>query len=61
MLKRRKNITRDKNKLKSIENSIIEIEIENKLAEDRKQKKDTLEVKVIENMKDNPKVFYENS
>ena len=40
MLKRRKNITRDKNKLKSIENSIIEIEIENKLAEDRKQKKE---------------------
>ena len=59
MLNRRKNTTRDKNKLKSIENSIIETE--KRLAEQRKQEKNTMEEKVIENMKDNPKVFYENS
>ena len=58
MLKRKKNTTRDKNKLRSIEISIIETE--KRLAEHRKQEKNTLEEKVIENMKDNPKVFYDH-
>ena len=40
MLKKRNNSKREKNKLKSIENSIIEME--NRFSEDRKQEKNTL-------------------
>ena len=58
MLKRKKNTTRDKNKLKSIENSIIETE--KRLAVHRKQEKNTTELRVIEKMKENPKVFYDH-
>ena len=58
MLKRKKNTTRDKNKLKSIENSIIETE--KRLTEHRKQEKSTAELRVIKNMKENPKVFYDH-
>ena len=58
MLKRKKNTTRDKNKLKSIENSIIETE--KRLAEHRKQEKNTTELRVIKKMKENPKVFYDH-
>ena len=58
MLKRKKNTTRDKNKLKSIENSIIETK--KRLAEHRKQEKNTTELRVIEEMKENPKVFYDH-
>merc|ERR1712105_34755 len=58
MLKRKNNKTRVKNKLRPIENSIIETE--KRLAEHRKQEKNTMEEKVIENMKENPKVFYDH-
>ena len=58
MLKRKKNTTRDKNKLKSIENSIIETE--KRLAEHRKQEKNATELRVIGKMKENPKVFYDH-
>ena len=57
MLKRKKNTTRDRNKLKSIENSIVETE--KRLAEHRKQEKYTTEIRVIKNMKENPKVLYD--
>ena len=58
MLKRKKNTTRDKTKLKSIENDIIETE--KRLVEHRKQEKNTTEIRVIEKMKENPKVFYDH-
>ena len=58
MLKRKKNTTRDRNKLKSIENSIVETE--KRLAEHRKQEKYTTEIRVIKNMKENPKVLYDH-
>ena len=58
MLKRKKNTTRDRNKLKSIENSIVETE--KRLAEHRKQEKYTTELRVIKNMKENPKVLYDH-
>ena len=58
MLKRKKNTTRDKNTLKSIEYDIIETE--KRLAEHRKQEKNTTEIRVIEKMKENPKVLYDH-
>merc|ERR1712175_22860 len=53
MLKRKKHITKNRNKEKSIENDILETEI--KLKEHRDQEKYTMEKKVIDNMKENPK------
>ena len=58
MLKRKKNTTRDKNKLKYIKNSIIETE--KRLAEHRKQEKNATELRIIEKMKENPEVFYDH-
>ena len=57
MLKRKKHITRNRNKEKSIENNILETEI--KLKEHRDQEKYTMEKKVIDNMKENPKVLFD--
>ena len=57
MLKRKKHITKNRNKEKSIENDILETEI--KLKEHRDQEKYTMEKKVIDNMKENPKVLFD--
>merc|ERR1712228_646583 len=57
MLKRKKHITKNRNKEKSIENNILETEI--KLKEHRDQEKYTMEKKVIDNMKENPKVLFD--
>merc|ERR1712240_668520 len=57
MHKRKKHITKNRNKGKSIENNILETEI--KLKEHRDQEKYTVEKKVIDNMKENPKVLFD--
>ena len=57
MLKRKKHSTKTRNKEKSIENDILETEI--KLKEHRDQEKNTMEKKVIDNMKENPKVLFD--
>ena len=57
MIKRKKHNERNKTKVKSMEKSIIEAEI--KLKEHREQERNTMENKVIDNMKENPKVLFE--
>ena len=56
MLKRKKHRERKNTKIKDIETNIFETEL--KLKEHREQEKIAKEKKVIDNMKDNPKVFY---
>ena len=57
MIKRKKHKERNKTKVKSMEKSIIEAEI--KLKEHREQECNTMENKVIDNMKENPKVLFD--
>ncbi len=57
MLKRNKHRAKNKNKEKLIEESIIETE--KRLIEHRKNERNTTEERVIENMKENPKIFYD--
>merc|ERR1712228_1012999 len=56
-LKRKKHSTKTRNKEKSIESDILETEI--KLKEHRNQEKYTMEKKVRDNMKENPKVLFD--
>ncbi len=57
MLKRNKHRENNKNKVKLIEESIIETE--KRLLEHRKYERNSNEERVIENMKENPKIFYD--
>merc|ERR1712240_871106 len=54
--KRRKQVERNKEKIRDIETSILETEL--KLKEHREQEINTKEEKVIDNMKDNSKIFF---
>ena len=57
MIKRKKHKERNKTKVKNMEKSIIEAEI--KLKEHREQERNTMENKVIDNMKENPKALFD--
>ena len=57
MLKRKRHCSRNKNEKKGIEESIIETEL--KLSEHRNQERNMNEERVIENMKDNPKILFD--
>ena len=57
ILKRKKHNVRNKTKEISLKKSIIEAEI--KLKEHREQERNTMENKVIDNMKENPKVLFD--
>ena len=54
--KRRKQMERNKEKIKDIETNILETEL--KIKEHREHEINTKEEKVIDNMKDNPKIFF---
>ena len=56
MLKRKKHRERNKKKIKCIETTINESEW--RLKEHREKERNTKEERVIDNMKDNPKVFF---
>ena len=57
MLKRKKHREKNKNKAGSIEKDIFDTESE--LREHREQERDSKEERVINNMKDNPKIFFD--
>ena len=57
MLKRNKHREKNKNKVKIIEDSIIETE--KRLLEHRKNERNSNEERVIKNIKENPKIFYD--
>merc|ERR1712189_157882 len=54
--KRRKQVERNKEKIKDIETSILETEL--KIKNHREDEINSKEEKVIDNMKDNPKIFF---
>ena len=57
MLKRKKHNAKNRHKEKCIEKNILETEL--KLKEHREWERNTMEEKVIDNMKENPKVFFD--
>ncbi|MCP4255272.1 MAG: hypothetical protein GY775_18075, partial [Candidatus Scalindua sp.] len=57
MLKRNKHREKNKNKVKLIEDRIIETE--KRLLEHRKNERNSNEERVIKNIKENPKIFYD--
>ena len=57
MLKRKKHREKNKNKAGCIEKDILDTE--SKLKEHREQERNSKEERVINNMKDNPKIFFD--